>query len=71
MDAGGHSQIAPGPETIQHLPAGTTGLAAGQVNQMQSLIALDRSGIVHCLSGALEGMWYIIDSQVDTVTSGR
>ena len=71
MDAGGHSQIAPGPETVQHLPAGTTGLAAGQVNQMQSLIALDRSGIVHCLSGALEGMWYIIDSQVDTVTSGR
>ena len=71
MDAGGHSQIAPGPETIQHLPAGTTGLAAGQVNQMQSLIALDHTGIVHCLSGALEGMWYIIDSQVDTVTSGR
>ena len=71
MEAGGHSQIAPGPEMVQHLPAGTTDLAAGQVNQMQSLIALDRSGIVHCLSGALEGMWYIIDSQVDTVTSGR
>ena len=71
MDAGGHSQIAPGPETVQHLPAGTTGLAAGQVNQMQSLIALDHTGIVHCLSGALAGMWYIIDSQVDTVTSGR
>ena len=71
MEAGGHSQIAPGPETVQHLPAGTTGLAAGQVNQMQSLIALDHTGIVHCLSGALAGMWYIIDSQVDTVTSGR
>lgn len=70
-NSGGHSQIAPGPETVQNLPDGTTDLAVGQVNQMQSLIALDQSGIVHCLSGALKGMWYIIDSQVITVTSGR
>ncbi|WEV63380.1 LpqB family beta-propeller domain-containing protein [Bifidobacterium sp. ESL0732] len=70
-DAQGFQQIGPGPEHAQRLPrAQIKSIASGQISNGLRLVALDTQGVVHSISGALDGSWVIADTQV-TVISQR
>ncbi|PJM76255.1 LpqB family beta-propeller domain-containing protein [Bifidobacterium simiarum] len=67
---GGYQQMAPGPESAQRLPKGTTELVSAQIDQTLSLIALDSSGMVRYSRASLNASWRVLDYQTDAITSG-
>ena len=67
---GGYQQTLPGPEERQNIPLGTTALASGQIGGVQSIVALDGSGVAHALVGSLSGAWVYVDTQTVAVSSG-
>ncbi|WP_165777310.1 LpqB family beta-propeller domain-containing protein [Bifidobacterium primatium] len=67
----GHQQSAPGPEETQTLPNGTVAVTSAQINQTQSLIALDDSGNVRYARGSLSSSWRMLDLQTSAVASGE
>ncbi|WP_165782835.1 LpqB family beta-propeller domain-containing protein [Bifidobacterium margollesii] len=70
-DAGsGYQQLSPGPESPQRLPEDTRELVAGQIDQTQSLIALDGDGMVRYARASLNASWRVLDYQTDAITSG-
>lgn len=69
-DGEGYQQLVPGPESTQNLPDHTVALASGKIDEAQSLVALDSSGIVRNTVGSLKGIWMFKDSQVEALASG-
>ncbi|NEG95864.1 hypothetical protein GFD17_03645 [Bifidobacterium sp. SMB2] len=67
----GHQQSAPGPEETQTLPNGTVAVTSAQINQTQSLIALDDSGNVRYARGSLSSSWRVLDLQTSAIASGE